>query len=362
MSTRPILIMAGGTGGHVYPALAVARALQAQSREVVWLGTHRGLESRVVPAAGIDIEWISIKGLRRKGALAMLIAPLQIGWALLQSLAVIIRRRPAAVLGMGGFASGPGGVAAWLTRRPLVIHEQNAAAGMTNRLLARLARVVLQAFPGSFNSSVDAETVGNPVREDIAAVPPPHERYADRQGALRILVLGGSQGALALNRAVPAALALLDKDVRPVVRHQCGERTLEIARAAYDEQEVDVELTPFIEDMAAAYAWADLVICRAGALTVAELCAVGVPALFVPYPGAVDDHQTANARPMSEAGAALIIQEDDLTPAYLAELLRDWLQSRAGLQERAMKARGLACPGSLGRITEVCLEQAGAVA
>ncbi len=359
MSARPILVMAGGTGGHVYPALAVARALQARSREVVWLGTHRGLESRVVPEAGIDIEWISIKGLRRKGVLAALIAPLQIGWALMQSLAVIFRRRPAAVLGMGGFVSGPGGVAAWLTRRPLIIHEQNAAAGMTNRLLARFARVVLQAFPGSFNSDVDVETVGNPVREDIAAVPPPHERYADRQGALRVLVLGGSQGALALNRTVPAALALLDPELRPVVRHQCGERTLDVARQAYDEQAVDVELLPFIEDMAAAYAWADLVICRAGALTVAELCAVGVPALFVPYPAAVDDHQTANARPMAEAGAGMIIQESELTPERLADLLREWLQSRAELLQRATKARALSAPESLHRITEICLEQAG---
>ncbi len=362
MSTRPILIMAGGTGGHVYPALAVAHALKARARDVVWLGTHRGLESRIVPAAGIDIEWISIKGLRRKGALAVLVAPFQIGWALLQSLAVIFRRRPAAVLGMGGFVSGPGGVAAWLTRRPLVIHEQNAAAGMTNRLLARLARVVLQAFPGSFNPDVDAVTVGNPVREAIAAVAPPHERYATRQGALRVLVLGGSQGALALNRTVPAALALLDADVRPIVRHQCGERTLDIATDAYAEHGVDVELLPFIEDMADAYGWADLVICRAGALTVAELCAVGVPALFVPYPGAVDDHQTANARPMADAGAAVIIPEPELTPNYLAELLRDWLQSRAGLQERAAKARALSVPESLNRITEICLEQAGVAA
>ncbi len=362
MSMRPILVMAGGTGGHVYPALAVARALQAQSLDVVWLGTHRGLESRVVPEAGIDIEWISIKGLRRKGLLAVLIAPLQIGWALLQSLSVILRRRPSAVLGMGGFVSGPGGVAAWLTRRPLVIHEQNAAAGMTNRLLARLARVVLQAFPGSFNSDVDAETVGNPVRDDIAAVAPPHERYANRQGVLRVLVLGGSQGALALNRTVPAALALLDPEVRPVIRHQCGERTLDFAKSSYEEHEVDVELLPFIEDMAAAYAWADLVICRAGALTVAELCAVGVPALFVPYPAAVDDHQTANARPMAEAGAAMIVPEDELTPERLAELLREWLQSRAALQQRAAKARALACPDSLRRITEICLEQAGGAA
>jgi UDP-N-acetylglucosamine--N-acetylmuramyl-(pentapeptide) pyrophosphoryl-undecaprenol N-acetylglucosamine transferase len=206
------------------------------------------------------------------------------------------------------------------------------------------------------------ETVGNPVREDIAAVRPPHERYADRQGEMRVLVLGGSQGALALNRTVPAALSLLDADVRPVVRHQCGERTLDIARQAYDEHEVAVELLPFIEDMAAAYAWADLVICRAGALTVAELCAVGVPALFVPYPAAVDDHQTANAGPMAEAGAALIIPEAELTPDSLATLLREWLQSRHELQRRAAKARALSAPESLKRITEICLEQAGAVA
>ena len=362
MSVGPILIMAGGTGGHVYPALAVAQALQSRSRDVVWLGTERGLEARVVPAAGIEIEWISIRGLRRKGLLALLLAPLQIAWALLQSLGVILRRRPAAVLGMGGFVSGPGGVAAWLTRRPLIVHEQNAAAGMTNRLLARLARVVLQAFPGSFNSSVHAETVGNPVREDIAAVAPPHERYANRQGALRVLVLGGSQGALALNRAVPAALAQLDPAFRPTVRHQCGERTLDLAREAYAEHDVDVELLPFIDDMAGAYAWADLVICRAGALTVAELCAVGVPALFVPYPAAVDDHQTANARPMADAGAAMIIPESELTPNYLADLLREWLQSRAALQQRAARARALACPESLNRITEVCLAQAGGAA
>jgi len=362
MSSRPILVMAGGTGGHVYPALAVARALQANSREIVWLGTHRGLESRVVPEAGIDMEWISVKGLRRKGVLALIIAPLQLGWALLQSLAVIIRRRPAAVLGMGGFVSGPGGVAAWLTRRPLVIHEQNAAAGMTNRLLARLARVVLQAFPGSFNSDVYAQTVGNPVREDIAAIALPAARYGERQGPLRLLVLGGSQGALALNRVVPAALAMLDADVRPLVRHQCGERTVQTAKEAYEQKQVDVELLPFIEDMAAVYAWADLVVCRAGALTVAELCAAGLPALFVPYPAAVDDHQTANAGPMAAAGAARIIQETDLTPELLAELLREWLQSRVSLMQKAEKARALAQPDALQRITDMCLEQAGAIA
>ncbi len=359
MSAGPILVMAGGTGGHVYPALAVARALQASSCEIVWLGTHSGLESRVVPNAGIDIEWISVRGLRRKGLLALIISPLQIGWALLQSLSVILRRRPAAVLGMGGFVSGPGGVAAWLTRRPLVIHEQNAAAGLTNRLLARLARVVLQAFPGSFDAAVGAETVGNPVREDIAAISEPAGRYNDRQGPLRLLVLGGSQGALALNQTVPAALALLHEDVRPTILHQCGERTLDAASAAYAKHNVAVDLQAFIEDMAKVYAWADLVVCRAGALTVAELCAAGVPALFVPYPAAVDDHQTANAKPMADAGAAAIIQESDLSADQLAAMLREWLQSRENLMERAKTARSLAKPYALQRITELCLRQAG---
>jgi UDP-N-acetylglucosamine--N-acetylmuramyl-(pentapeptide) pyrophosphoryl-undecaprenol N-acetylglucosamine transferase len=353
--------MAGGTGGHVYPALAVAQALQRESRDIVWLGTHRGLESRVVPAAGINMEWISVRGLRRKGLTAMFIAPFQLCWALIQSLMVIARRRPAAVLGMGGFVSGPGGVAAWLTRRPLVIHEQNAAAGLTNRLLARLARVVLQAFPGSFNSRVHAETVGNPVREDIAAVASPGARYADRDGPLRLLVLGGSQGALALNRTVPAALALLPSDIRPVVRHQCGATTLDKARDAYAGSDIDVDLVPFIEDMASAYAWADLVVCRAGALTVAELCAVGLPAVFVPYPSAVDDHQTANAKPMTEAGAATIIQESDLSDESLVAVLRNWLRSRDELRARAENARALAKPQALERITELCLQQAGAV-
>jgi UDP-N-acetylglucosamine--N-acetylmuramyl-(pentapeptide) pyrophosphoryl-undecaprenol N-acetylglucosamine transferase len=315
-----------------------------------------------VPAAGIDIEWISVKGLRQKGLLALLIAPLQLGWALLQSLGVIFRRRPAAVLGMGGFVSGPGGVAAWLTRRPLVIHEQNATAGLTNRLLARLARVVLQAFPGSFNTSVDAETVGNPVREDIAAIAAPAERYGRRQGPLRLLVLGGSQGALALNRAVPAALTQIATELRPVVRHQCGERTIDTARQAYADTGIDVELVSYIEDMAEAYAWADLVVCRAGALTIAELCAAGLPAVFVPYPAAVDDHQTANAGAMVRAGAATIIQESDLTPGLLADLLREWLQSREALLLRADKARALAFPNALRRITELCLEQAGGFA
>jgi UDP-N-acetylglucosamine--N-acetylmuramyl-(pentapeptide) pyrophosphoryl-undecaprenol N-acetylglucosamine transferase len=356
---RPILVMAGGTGGHVYPALAVAHALQQHSREIVWLGTHRGIESRVVPAAGIEMEWISVAGLRQKGALAMLVAPFRLTLALFQSLRVMFRHRPAAVLGMGGFVSGPGGLAAWLTRRPLLIHEQNAVAGLTNRLLARLARVVLQAFPGSFSATITTETVGNPVRADITELDDPAERYADHAGPLRLLVLGGSQGALALNRAVPAALALLPVGMRPRVRHQAGERTLETAAAAYTEHGIEVELCPFIEDMAAAYAWADLVVCRAGALTVAELAAAGLPAIFVPYPAAVDDHQTANARDMVEAGAAAVLQENELSDISLAGLLQEWLVSRDGLLKRAHRARALAQPNALGRITKLCLEAAG---
>jgi len=366
MSRRPvsnkILIMAGGTGGHVYPALAVARQLRQRSLEIVWLGTHRGLEARVVPAAGIDVEWVSVQGLRGKGLKTLLLAPFRLAFAVLQSLGVMLRHRPAAVLGMGGFVSGPGGLAAWLTRRPLVIHEQNAVSGMTNRLLARLARVVLQAFPGSFPPSINAETVGNPVREEIAAIESPATRYAGREGPLRLLIVGGSQGASALNRLVPEALGLLSDDLRPVVRHQAGEHTLQVAIDAYDGSGLDVSVEPFIEDMAAAYGWADLVVCRAGALTVAEIAAAGLPAVFVPFPAAVDDHQTANARSMEQAGSAIIVQERDLTSESLAAILRDWLGGRETLRQRAEKARQQARPHSLSRITELCLEAAGVAA
>lgn len=359
MTAGPVLIMAGGTGGHVYPALAVARELMARSVDVVWLGTQRGIESRLVPAAGIDIEWITVQGLRRKGLLAMLVAPVQILRAVLQSLAVIRRRRPTAVLGMGGFASGPGGLAAWLMRRPLLIHEQNAVPGLTNRLLSKFARVVMEAFPGSFGGR--ARTVGNPVRRDIADLPAPELRFAERDGPIRVLVLGGSQGALALNRRVPEALALIDPDRRPLVRHQCGSRTADEARAAYAAAGVEVELLEYIDDMAAVYGWADIAICRAGALTVAELCAAGLGAIFVPYPAAVDDHQTRNARPMEEQGAALIIAESELTAERLAGELES-LMDRPALLQHAVRARELARPDALAEITEQCLRLAGGAA
>jgi UDP-N-acetylglucosamine--N-acetylmuramyl-(pentapeptide) pyrophosphoryl-undecaprenol N-acetylglucosamine transferase len=356
------MILAGGTGGHVYPALAVARALQQRAQQVVWLGTHRGIESRVVPEAGIHIEWIAVSGLRGKGFATLLLAPFKLIYALSQSLFMMWKHRPAAVLGMGGFVSGPGGLAAWLTRRPLVIHEQNAVSGLTNRLLARLARVVLQAFPGSFKAGIGAETVGNPVRADIASIDEPALRFASREGPIRLLVLGGSLGALALNQVVPAALALLPPNSRPAVRHQTGQRTLDDARIAYEQAGVNAELSPYIEDMAEAYSWADLVICRAGALTVAELSAAGLPAIFVPFPSAVDDHQTANAQPMAQIGAALVVQQNELSEESLAGLLKSWLSSRDALLERALKSRTLARPDALPRITAACLQCAGVAA
>ncbi len=357
MKSKPILIMAGGTGGHVYPALAVALTLRSKSKNILWLGTHHGLEARVVSDAGIDLKKINVRGLRKKGLMALIIAPLQLIWALLQSLAVMIRYRPSLVIGMGGFVSGPGGIAAWLTRKPLFIHEQNAVAGTTNRLLAPLAQVVFEAFPNTFNSRINAKTVGNPVREDITDLPLPKDRFSARKGRMRLLVLGGSQGALTLNKKIPAALAQIDPKYRPIIRHQCGEKTFKEAHKAYKNYDLDVELSTYIEDIDSAYAWADLVICRAGALTVAELCAAGVPAIFIPYPSAVDDHQTENAKLMTKAGAAIIIQENDLTLELLSSLLLDWLQSRRLLLEKANKARSLAQPNSLFQITDICLKK-----
>ncbi|MGH8561955.1 MAG: undecaprenyldiphospho-muramoylpentapeptide beta-N-acetylglucosaminyltransferase, partial [Nevskiales bacterium] len=293
--------MAGGTGGHVFPALAVAERLRELGHRVVWMGTQAGLEARVVPAHGLPIEWITIAGVRGKGLLTLLLAPLELLRALLQAIGILRRYRPQVVIGLGGFVAGPGGFAAWLLGRPLIIHEQNAIAGLTNRLLARLARRVLEAFPDTFPVSGKRLTVGNPVRPEIAALPPPEQRLAGRSGAVRMLVLGGSLGALALNRGVPQALALLPPELRPDVRHQAG-RTLDEANKAYAAAGLDIQPEAFIEDMAAAYAWADLLVCRAGALTVAELAAAGLPALLIPFPHAVDDHQSANAHYLVSAG------------------------------------------------------------
>jgi UDP-N-acetylglucosamine--N-acetylmuramyl-(pentapeptide) pyrophosphoryl-undecaprenol N-acetylglucosamine transferase len=347
-----IMICAGGTGGHVYPALAVAAVLRARGHEVLWLGTPDSFESRVVPQHGIALETVRVSGLRGHGLRRWFWAPLALARALAQARGVLRRQRPAVVLGMGGYAAGPGGLAAWLAGIPLVIHEQNAVAGYTNRWLAPVARCVLQAFPGTFG---EARTVGNPVRESIAALPEPGARLAGRGGPARVLVLGGSQGARALNQAVPAALALLPEDRRPQVWHQAG-RTFELAQRAYAQAGVSAELCVFIEDMAAAYGWADVVICRAGASTVAELAAAGCAALLVPYPHAVDDHQRRNADYLVRAGAALLLPETQLTASRLAELLSELLAARPRLVAMAQAARAAAWPNAAQAIAEACLE------
>ncbi|MBX6421531.1 MAG: undecaprenyldiphospho-muramoylpentapeptide beta-N-acetylglucosaminyltransferase [Fulvimonas sp.] len=347
-----VMIAAGGTGGHVYPALAVAEVLRARGHEVVWLGTPDSFEARVVPRHGIGVETVRVSGLRGQGLRRWFAAPLTLLRALRQARGILRRQRPAVVLGMGGYAAGPGGFAAWLAGIPLVIHEQNAVAGYTNRWLAPLARRVLEAFPGTFG---EARTVGNPVRGAIAALADPGVRYAGRSGAARLLVLGGSQGARALNETVPAALALLPEDRRPQVRHQAG-RTLELAQRAYGAAGVVAEVNAFIEDMASAYGWADLVICRAGASTVAELAAAGCAALLVPYPHAVDDHQTRNAQYLVRAGAALLLPQAQLTAPRLAELLGELLVARDRLVAMAQAARRAAWPNAAVAIADACLE------
>jgi len=358
MSAR-VLVMAGGTGGHVFPALAVAEALRARGLEVVWMGTRLGLEARIVPAAGIPVEWITIGGLRGKSLGTRLVAPFKVGLAVLQALRIMLRVKPVVVLGMGGYAAGPGGVAAWLARCPLVIHEQNAIAGTTNRILARLAKRVLAAFPGAFPYTVPAEVVGNPVRGAIAALPTPGARFAGRSGAPRLLVLGGSQGALALNEVVPQALARLPVALRPEVRHQAGRNTLDVAQAAYENVGVTAEVTEFIDDMAEAYGWADLAICRAGALTVSELAAAGLPAVLVPFPAAVDDHQTLNGGYLVAAGAAVLVPEKQLSHGRLARVLAGLLGDRGRLLDMARRARGVARPQALAAIERVLLEAGG---
>jgi UDP-N-acetylglucosamine--N-acetylmuramyl-(pentapeptide) pyrophosphoryl-undecaprenol N-acetylglucosamine transferase len=360
--SRPILIMAGGTGGHVFPALALARLLRERSQEVVWLGTERGLESRLIPAEGIPLERLSVTGLRGKGLLPWLAAPFRLARALVQALRIMRRHQPLVVVGLGGFVSGPGGVAAWLTRRPLLIHEQNAVAGFTNRCLAYLARGVLEAFPDSFGREVHARVIGNPVRRDISAVPPPRERFLGRAGPIRLLVFGGSQGAARLNAVVPFALARLSGRLAFDVRHQAGERWLTEGRASYARAAVRADVRPFIEDMAEAYAWADLVICRAGALTVSELAAVGVGAILVPFPGAVDDHQAFNAQYLVREGAAVVIADRELTAERLAAELERLCAGRGKLLAMAERARQLATPRAAEELADSCLALARSAA
>lgn len=346
---RTLLVMAGGTGGHVFPGLAVAHALRAQGWRVVWLGNRTGMEATLVPKHDIPMEFIQFGGLRGKGLVTKLLLPMNLLRAFWQSIGALRRVRPNVVLGMGGYITFPAGMMASLLGRPLVLHEQNSIAGLANKVLARVADRVLCAFPKTLP---DSEWTGNPVREELAHLPAPETRYDDRVGPLRVLVVGGSLGAAALNDVVPKALALLPADTRPVVKHQAGVKQIDTLRANYASAGVEAEALPFIDDMAQAYAEADLVICRAGAMTVSEVAAAGVAALFVPFPHAVDDHQTTNARFLSGVGAALLVQQNELTAQGLAETLAGL--SRPQLKEMARLARGLAKPEATRRVAEIC--------
>lgn len=354
--TRPVMILAGGTGGHIFPGLAVAKVLRERGVPVVWLGAVGRMETRLVPEHGIDIDALEIAGLRGKGKLALLTAPLRVLRAVRAAAVVLRKRQPRAVISFGGFAAGPGGLAARWLRLPLLVHEQNRAPGMTNKVLARVARRVLSGFPGSFARG--EETVGNPVRAEIAALPAPGERLAGRGGPVRLLVLGGSQGARVLNQAVPAALAALGRS-EIVVRHQCGEALRGEAEAAYAQAGVVASVEPFIADMAAAYAWADLVVCRAGASTLAELCAVGVASVLVPFAAAVDDHQTRNAEYLLQAGAAVLLKQSDTLASELQAALPVLLDDAARRLAMAQAARSLARVDAAERIADIILEEAG---
>lgn len=348
----PVMIMAGGTGGHIFPGLAVADELAARKIPVIWLGAKGGLETRLVPQHGLRIETLDIGGLRGKGVLTTLLMPFRLAGATLAARSALKRHAPRSVLSLGGYAAAPGGIAARLANVPLVVHEQNRIAGVTNRLLARNARRVLTGFADVFPKG---EWVGNPVRASIAALPTPASRFAGREGPLKLLVLGGSQGAQSLNAALPEVLRRRGSRLPVMVRHQCGAKHFDRARAAYLAADIDADVVPFEDDMASAYAWADLVICRAGALTLAELAAAGVPAILVPYPHAVDDHQTKNAEAMVAAGAARLVSETDDFVKRLGAVFEE-VGDRVKLLKMATAARTLAKPDAAKRIADVCLE------
>jgi UDP-N-acetylglucosamine--N-acetylmuramyl-(pentapeptide) pyrophosphoryl-undecaprenol N-acetylglucosamine transferase len=347
---RTILVMAGGTGGHIFPALAVADQLRDKGWKIVWLGSKAGMESTLVPQYGFEIEWIRFSGLRGKGLLRVVLLPLNLLIAFWQSARAIFRVRPDVVLGMGGYISFPGGIMATLLARPLVLHEQNSVAGLANKVLARVADRILVAFP---NALKNAEWTGNPVRRDIAQLPVPEQRFRNRAGNLKLLVVGGSLGAQALNETVPRALALIPESQRPEVTHQAGEKHLAMLESGYREAGVSATTLAFIRDMSRAYATADVVICRAGALTVSELAAAGIASVLVPFPAAVDDHQTFNARYLADQSAAVLLPQAELTPRKLADLLLGF--TRGKLLDMANRARALGKPDAAQIVAEHCM-------
>ena len=356
--TRRVMVMAGGTGGHVFPALAVADKLRALDTEISWLGTKRGIESELVPADGIELHCLDIEGIRGRGLRALLKAPWLLWRSIRQASKLLADFKPAVVLGMGGFASGPGAVAARLRGIPVVIHEQNSVAGTTNKLSAKIAKRVLLGFP---NALANGEWCGNPVRPTIAAMPSPEDRFAGRDGNARILVLGGSRGALGINRLVPAALEMIEPESRPLILHQAGKSHLTDTSQLYKQhgiaiEEKRIEVVPFIADMAAAYSWADFVICRAGALTVAELTSAGLGSLLIPFPHAIDDHQTLNGKFLTDYDAAILVQQRDLTASLLAEQIKTVCAVPEQRLKMAVRARELAKNNAAERVAQVCLE------
>ncbi len=357
MPRERIMIMAGGTGGHVYPALAVANCLRQQGIELLWLGTDKGLESELVEKHGFTLCRINIGGLRGKGIARLLIAPALLCRALYEAMCAIHRFKPDAILGMGGYASGPGGIAAWISRIPLYIHEQNAIAGMTNRILAPLAKMKLAGFPGAFAESSSVEVTGNPVRQEIVNLSNVGKNTIDfNERPLSLLILGGSQGALALNTTVPRVLNKIGDDVEIKVWHQSGKQHLDKTRSCYEKAGLEhARVDAYITDMAEAYEWADLVLCRSGALTLAEVCVAGLASILVPFPYAVDDHQTANARVLSENGAAVLLPEPELESGKLEALITSLYQAPATLQSMAEKTRAIASPNAAARVASICL-------
>jgi UDP-N-acetylglucosamine--N-acetylmuramyl-(pentapeptide) pyrophosphoryl-undecaprenol N-acetylglucosamine transferase len=351
MHRKTILIMAGGTGGHIFPALAVADVMRAQGWDIVWMGTPGGMEAELVPKHGYRIEWVDFHALRGKDLLHKLLLPFSLLLSLWQSALIFLRYRPDVALGMGGYVTFPGGIMARLMRCPLVIHEQNSIAGLSNRSQAKWATRIMCGFPDVLPG---AEWCGNPVRDAIAALPEPARRYIGRSGPLNLMALGGSLGAKAINDCLPQALALMAPDARPDVLHQAGAKHLESVEAAYRKAGIKAEIMPFLDDMAFFYSQADIVICRSGALTVAELAAAGMASILVPYPFAVDDHQTGNARFLSAHGAAILLPQDQMTPQRLAEILGAMTRERA--LEMADAARRLAKPGAAERVAQVCAE------
>ncbi|MES2770487.1 MAG: undecaprenyldiphospho-muramoylpentapeptide beta-N-acetylglucosaminyltransferase [Pseudomonadota bacterium] len=361
-SGKTVLIMAGGTGGHIFPALAVAECLKNQGWQVHWLGSPKGMEAKLVAQYAYPMAPIQFSALRGKGLLRKLSLPFSLLSACWQARRILRRIKPDVVLGMGGYISFPGGLMAALLGYPLVVHEQNAIPGLANRVLARLAQRLACGFPHAFGQRLAAQWTGNPVRADIAAAPPPAQRWAERlalqpEPPLQVLVIGGSLGAAALNEHVPSGIALIEPERRPQVVHQAGEKHLKKLQEDYAELALPVQCVSFIQDMAGAYAWADLVICRAGALTVAELAAVGVASIMVPFPAAVDDHQTANAQYLSRVGAAIVLPQSELTAANIS-LLRNY--SRAQLLQMAERARELAKPDAAAAVAQLCLDAAAA--